>query len=66
MMRSRETRRLSSAVERTCMADKGYSRYEVSDSVLRDIRAIRTEDERLEQLFGLASSSEPIGRRIAE
>ena len=66
IMRSRERRRLQTSVERTCMADKGYGRFEVSSSVLREIRAIPGEEERLNRLFGLASSHEPIGRRMGE
>ena len=66
IIRSRESRRLHSSVERTCMADKGYGRYEVSNAVLREIRNLDSEEERLNRLFGLASSNEPIGRRMAE
>jgi hypothetical protein len=66
MARSRERRRMVGMVERTCMADKGYARYQVGDSVLDEIHDLPTEDQRLERLFGLASSAEPIGRRISE
>ena len=66
IMRSRDRRRLRSAVERTCMADKGYARYQVSNAVLREIRDATNEEERLNRLFGLASSHEPIGTRMVE
>jgi hypothetical protein len=66
MARSRERRRLIGMVERTCMADKGYARFEVGDSVLDEIHDLPTEDQRLERLFGLASSAEPVGRRMSE
>ena len=66
MMRSRERRRLAGLVERTCMADKGYGRYEVGDDVLDEIHGLDSEEQRLEQLFGLASAAEPIGRRMRE
>lgn len=66
MARSRERRRLANLVERTCMADKGYGRYEVGDDVLDEIHDIDSEEQRLERLFGLASAAEPVGRRMRE
>jgi len=66
MMRSRERRRLSSMVERTCMADKGYARYEVDDDVLDDIHDLPTLEARLDRLFALAASATPIGQRTRE
>ena len=66
IMRSRERRRLSSTVERTCMADKGYARFEVENAVVNEIRRLDSEEARLERLFGLASSSTRIGRRVSE
>lgn len=66
MMRSRERRRLSRIVERTCMADKGYSRFEVGDPVLDEIHDLPSDEQRLERLFGLASAAEPIGTRMSE
>ena len=66
MMRSRERRRLSSMVERTCMADKGYARYEVDNAVLDEIHDLSTLEARLDRLFGLAASATPIGQRTRE
>ena len=66
MMRSRERRRLSSMVERTCMADKGYARYEVDNAVLDEIHDLPTLEARLDRLFGLAASATPIGQRTRE
>ena len=66
MMRSRERRRLSNMVERTCMADKGYARYEVDDDVLDEIHDLPTLEARLDRLFGLAASATPIGQRTRE
>ena len=66
MMRSAERRRMRNMVERTCMADKGYGRYEVENRVLDEIEESRTQTERLDRLFALASASAPVGRRIAE
>ena len=66
MMRSRERRRLSNMVERTCMADKGYARYDVDDDVLDEIHDLPTLEARLDRLFGLAASATPIGQRTRE
>jgi hypothetical protein len=66
MMRSRERRRLAGMVERTCMADKGYARYEVNDAVLDEIENLRTQEERIDRLFGLAAATAPIGTRTRE
>jgi hypothetical protein len=66
MFRSAERRRMRGMVERTCMADKGYARYEVNDAVLDEIENLRTQEERLDRLFGLAASSAPVGTRTRE
>jgi hypothetical protein len=66
MARSRERRRLGSMVERTCMADKGYRRYEVEDEVLDEIEDLHSAEARADRLFGLAASEAPIGRRAPE
>ena len=66
MMRSRERRRLRNSVERTCMADKGYARMEVEDEVVDTLEKMRTDEERLDRLFALASAAEPVGRRLKE
>jgi hypothetical protein len=66
MARSRERRRLGSIVERTCMADKGYTRYEVENSVLDEIEDLHSTEARADRLFGLAASGAPVGRRAPE
>ncbi|HEV2078319.1 MAG TPA: hypothetical protein VGR19_00255 [Allosphingosinicella sp.] len=66
MMRNREKRRLMSSIERTCMADKGYARMEADDALLGEIDRIKTEEERLDRLFGLASAAKPSGKRMKE
>jgi len=66
MMRGAERRRLRGMVERTCMADKGYARYEVEDAVLDEIEELGTEEERMDRLFGLAAAGAPIGVRARE
>jgi hypothetical protein len=66
MMRSRERRRMVNMVERTCMADKGYARYEVDNDVIDEIHDLPTQEARADRLFGLAASSAPIGQRTRE
>lgn len=66
LMRGAETRRLRRAVERTCMADKGYGRFEVDDDVVDGLAKIKTDEARLDRLFALASAGEPVGRRLKE
>jgi hypothetical protein len=63
---SAEDRRAKRSVERTCMADKGYGRFEVEKPVIRQIEAIKDAGERLDRLFALASSPQPIGTRMPE
>lgn len=66
MARSADRRRISRMIERTCMADRGYMRYEVNNAVINEIARLPTEAEQMERLFGLASSSRPIGQRVVE
>lgn len=66
MMRSRERRRMVNMVERTCMADKGYARFEVDDRVIDEIHDLPSEEARADRLFGLAASTAPIGQRTRE
>jgi hypothetical protein len=66
MMRSRERRRMVNMVERTCMADKGYARYEVENAVIDEIHDLPTQEARADRLFGLAASTTPIGQRTRE
>ena len=42
------------------------ARYEVGDAVLDEIEELRTEEERMDRLFGLAAASAPIGVRARE
>ncbi len=66
MERSRQRRRMANMVERTCMADKGYARYEVENAVIDEIGDLPSIEARLERLFGLAASATPIGQRTRE
>ncbi len=58
-------RRIKRAVERTCMADKGYARMQVSKAEIAHVLELKDE-ARMDGLFALASSPQPIGQRIAE
>ena len=59
-------RHIQRSVERTCMADKGYVRLKADKRLIREIEGIKDDEERLERLFDLASSANPIGERMGE
>ncbi len=61
-----ENRKVIRAVERTCMADKGYGRYRVEKSFVQDIEKLKSQKERTERYFSLASAVQPVGERIKE
>jgi hypothetical protein len=66
MMRAGERRRTANAVERTCMADKGYTRFSVPDELAEDIEHMPDPEARLSRYFAMAAASEPIGERMVE
>jgi hypothetical protein len=66
LFRGAAERRLRESVERTCMADKGYARMEVNGAVIRQIQDIKDEKARLDRLFELAASPDPVGKKAAE
>ena len=66
MMRSREQRRTISAIERTCMADKGYGRYRVSDELAEELEDIEDPEERLARYLAMAAADQPVGERMVE
>ena len=66
MMRSRERRRTIDAIERTCMADKGYRRYRVSDGLAEELWDIEDPEERLSRYLQMAAAEEPVGERMVE
>ena len=66
LMSGGETRRTMSVVERTCMADKGYARYEVDRQVVKDIEKLGDVDARIERYFALATADTPTGKRMKE
>lgn len=54
------------AVERTCMADKGYARYKVDKKVLQPISALPTAEARIDEYVAMATATTPTGERIKE
>jgi hypothetical protein len=61
-----ENRRVMLAVERTCMADKGYGRFKVEKTFVKQIDTLKSEDDRIERYFALATTTSPMGTRIKE
>ena len=66
IMAGQEQKRMRRAVERTCMADKGYLRRQVDHSFISDIRQIKNEDARVSRFFDYASAANPVGKAIGE
>ncbi len=66
LLQGNPDKRVKRSVERTCMADKGYGRFEVDKAVIADIHSIADEQARLDRMFALASAESPIGRKMAE
>lgn len=54
-------RGLTNNVLRTCMADKGYRRIEISDAEEKSLRKLAL-DARIERLFTLATAAQPEGK----
>lgn len=66
MMRSAENRKAKNAVERTCMADKGYERFTVPDKLADEIEDLPNPEERLARYFAMAAAVAPVGDRMVE
>lgn len=66
LMRGNENRKIIRTVERTCMADKGYRRYRVENALVREIDRLKSQGERVERYFALATTTQPAGERIKE
>lgn len=66
LMGGGEQRKAMRAVERTCMADKGYARYEVEKPVVREIEKLEDDSARIDRFFALAATDAPVGVRIKE
>jgi hypothetical protein len=61
-----EHRRTVDAIERTCMADKGYDRYRVSKQLAKEMDGIKDPEARLARYFAMAAADEPVGERMVE
>lgn len=66
LIRGKENRKIVHAVERTCMADRGYGRFSVEKALVADIDRLKSQDERVERYFALATATQPVGKRIKE
>ena len=65
-LNSRVQRKHESAIERICMADKGYTRVAIPKSEFKRIRALDDDTARLEALHALASSTKRLGEELPE
>jgi hypothetical protein len=61
-----ENRRLQWQVERICLADKGYRRFEMDKGGWKAIEKTGDIAERIDKWFALASSSAPQGKEMYE
>lgn len=66
LMGNRENRRLQWKIERICLADKGYRRFEVEKKLIREIEKIEDEGEQVDRYFELASRPDAIGEEMYE
>ena len=65
-LNSRERRQHQQAIERICMADKGYARVAIPKDEFKRIRALEEDLERMDALFALASASTRQGEELPE
>lgn len=65
-LNSREQRRHEQAIERTCMADKSYTRVSIHKKELKRIRKLESDEARIDALFVLAAAPEPVGEELPE
>ena len=61
-----ESRRLQWQVERICLADKGYRRFEMDKGEWKTIETTEDVAERIDKWFALASSATPQGKEMYE
>lgn len=61
-----ETRRLQWQVERICLADKGYRRFEMDKADWKAIEKTGDVAARIDKWFALASSTTPPGKEMYE
>jgi hypothetical protein len=63
---AKEHRLLIRQIERICLADKGYRRFEMSKKAYREIQKSKDEAERIDRWFVLASGANPEGKEMYE
>ena len=61
-----EQRRMAWHVERICLADKGYRRFEMDKAEWKAIDKVEDSATRIDQWFALASSRQPRGKEMYE
>jgi len=61
-----ESRRLQWQVERICLADKGYRRFEMAKAEWKTIEKTEDVAARIDKWFALASSTAPQGKEMYE
>lgn len=61
----RERRRMTSRVERTCMADKGYRRRSIDKASHGEIKKLEGETK-IDRMFALVSADQPSGKALVE
>lgn len=61
----RERRRMTSRIERTCMADKGYQRRSIDKASYGEIKKLEGET-RIDRMFALVSADQPSGKALVE
>lgn len=63
---SQQNRRLQWQIERICLADRGYRRFEVEKKLIKEIEKLKDDAEKIDRFFELASNEEPIGEEMHE
>lgn len=61
-----EQRRMAWQVERICLADKGYRRFEMDKAEWKAIDKVADQTARIDKWFALASSGQPQGKEMYE
>ena len=61
-----ERRRMVRQIERICLADKGYRRFEMNKDAYKEIENVEDDALRIDGWFQLASSVEPLGKEMPE
>ena len=66
LMAGSVSRRLQRQVERICLADKGYRRFEMDKAEWKTIEKTEDVAARIDKWFALASSPQPLGKEMYE